>query len=78
MTINWKLTILAGVLGTLALDLTGLLLTGEWWDIPQLLGSKLARGWRAVSPRTTSSGVSWPLSMRPLPRRCGVLGSCVR
>ena len=44
MTINWKLTILAGVLGTLALDLTGLLLTGEWWDIPQLLGSKLGTG----------------------------------
>jgi nicotinamidase-related amidase len=44
MTINWKLTILAGVLGTLALDLTGLLLTGEWWDIPQLLGSKLGAG----------------------------------
>ena len=44
MTINWKLTILAGVLGTLALDLTGLLLTGEWWDIPQLLGAKLGTG----------------------------------
>ena len=44
MTINWKLTILAGLLGTLALDLTGLLLTGEWWDIPQLLGAKLGTG----------------------------------
>ena len=44
MTINWKLTILAGVLGTLALDLTGLLITGEWWDIPQMLGAKLGTG----------------------------------
>ncbi len=44
MTINWKLTILAGVLGTLALDLTGLLITGEWWDIPQMLGAKLGAG----------------------------------
>ena len=44
MTINWRQTILAAIIGTLALDLTGLLLTGNWWDIPQLLGTKLGTG----------------------------------
>ena len=44
MKINWKLTILAGLLGTLAFDLLGLLLTGQWWDIPALLGDKLGTG----------------------------------
>ncbi len=44
MKINWKLTILAGLLGTIAFDLLGLLLTGQWWDIPGLLGEKLGTG----------------------------------
>ncbi len=44
MKINWKLTILAGLFGTLAFDLSGLLLTGQWWDIPALLGGKLGTG----------------------------------
>ncbi|MFT7536608.1 MAG: hypothetical protein ACI85K_002562 [Hyphomicrobiaceae bacterium] len=44
MKINWKLTILAGLLGTLAFDILGLLITGAWWDIPQLLGAKLGTG----------------------------------
>ena len=44
MKIHWKLTILAGLIGTLAFDLLGLSLTGKWWDIPQLLGDKLGTG----------------------------------
>jgi hypothetical protein len=44
MTINWQRTILAGIAGTLVFDLLGLLLTGQWWDIPRLLGIKLGLG----------------------------------
>jgi hypothetical protein len=44
MTINWQRTILAGLAGTLVFDLIGLLLTGQWWDIPGLLGMKLGLG----------------------------------
>lgn len=44
MKINWKLTILAGLVGTLVFDLVGLLLTGTWWDLPALLGGKLEIG----------------------------------
>ena len=44
MKINWKFTVLAGVVGTLVFDLVGLLLTGTWWDIPALLGGKLGTG----------------------------------
>lgn len=47
MKLNWKLTILAGLLGTLTFDLLGLLITGTWWDIPQLLGDKLGTGMAA-------------------------------
>ena len=41
MTIHWKRTILAGIIGTLVFDIAGLLLTGQWWDIPSLLSGKL-------------------------------------
>jgi hypothetical protein len=44
MKINWKLTILAGLVGTLVFDLIGLLLTGTWWDLPALLDGKLGTG----------------------------------
>ena len=44
MTINWQRTILASIVGTLVFDLMGLLLTGQWWDIPGLLGIKLGLG----------------------------------
>ncbi len=44
MKINWKFTILAGIVGTLVFDLVGLLLTGTWWDLPALLGGKLEIG----------------------------------
>ena len=44
MKINWIQAILAGLLGTLLFDLLGLLLTGQWWDLPGLLGSKLGVG----------------------------------
>ena len=43
-TINWKKAILAGILGTILFDLVGFLLTGNWWDIPGLLGAKTGLG----------------------------------
>jgi len=43
-TINWKNAILAGIIGTILFDLVGLLLTGNWWDIPGLLGAKTGLG----------------------------------
>lgn len=43
-SINWQNAIIGGILGTLLLDLLGLLFTGTWWDIPNLLGSKVGLG----------------------------------
>lgn len=43
-TINWKYAILAGFLGTILFDLIGLLITGNWWDIPGILGAKTGLG----------------------------------
>lgn len=43
-TINWKNAILAGFLGTILFDLAGLLITGNWWDIPGILGTKTGLG----------------------------------
>ena len=43
-TINWKNAILAGVLGTILFDIAGLVLAGQWWDIPALLGEKTGLG----------------------------------
>ena len=43
-TINWKNAIIAGILGTILFDIVGLLLTGKWWDIPSLLGTKTGLG----------------------------------
>ena len=43
-TIPWPRAILAGVLGTIAFDLTGFFITGQWWDIPSLLGEKTGLG----------------------------------
>ncbi len=43
-TINWKNAIIAGILGTILFDLAGLLLTGNWWDIPGTLGAKTGLG----------------------------------
>lgn len=43
-TINWKNAILAGFIGTLLFDLVGLLITGNWWDIPGTLGAKTGLG----------------------------------
>lgn len=42
--INWQKAIVAGVLGTLAFDIVGLFFTGQWWDIPALLGEKTGLG----------------------------------
>lgn len=35
---------LAGIGGTLAFDLFGLVMMGQWWDIPGLLGQKIGGG----------------------------------
>ena len=43
-TINWKNAIVAGILGTILFDVVGLILTGNWWDIPGLLGMKTGLG----------------------------------
>ena len=43
-SIHWKNAILAGILGTILFDLAGLLLTGNWWDIPETLGAKTGLG----------------------------------
>jgi len=43
-TINWKNAIIAGVAGTLLFDVFGLIMTGTWWDIPNLLGEKTGLG----------------------------------
>jgi hypothetical protein len=43
-TINWKNAIMAGFLGTVLFDIAGLMLTGNWWDIPGLLGAKTGLG----------------------------------
>ncbi len=43
-TINWKNAILAGIAGTILFDIVGFALTGNWWDIPGLLGEKTGLG----------------------------------
>ncbi len=43
-TINWKNAIIAGFLGTVLFDIAGLLITGNWWDIPGILGEKTGLG----------------------------------
>jgi hypothetical protein len=42
--INWKNAIIAGVLGTIVFDVAGLVITGQWWDVPGLLGEKTGLG----------------------------------
>jgi len=34
----------AGVIGTIAFDVVGLIATGQWWDIPGMLGGKIGGG----------------------------------
>lgn len=43
-TINWKKAIIAGIAGTILFDILGFLLSGQWWDIPALLGEKTGLG----------------------------------
>lgn len=44
MRIDWRKAAWAGVVGTVAFDVVGLILTQTWWDIPRLLGAKLGTG----------------------------------
>lgn len=43
-SINWRNAIIAGITGTLAFDLIGLLFTGTWWDIAGIIGEKTGLG----------------------------------
>lgn len=42
--INWKNAIIAGAIGTLLFDIVGWVITGQWFDIPALLGAKTGLG----------------------------------
>jgi len=42
--LNWGKAIIAGIVGTILFDLFGLITTGQWWDIPGLLGQKTGLG----------------------------------
>ncbi len=49
MRVHWTRAILAGILGTLAFDILGLLLSAmmgnpSWWDVPRMLGMKTGFG----------------------------------
>lgn len=44
MRIDFVRAGIAGIVGTLAFDVVGLLLGRGWWDIPALLGAKLGGG----------------------------------
>ena len=62
MKIDFRKALLAGIVGTLALDLVGLLLTGNWWDIGSL---------RAVRIRTMIPARPGPTSSSQLNRPAG-------
>ena len=42
--LNWKKAVIAGIIGTVLFDIVGFLFTGQWWDIPGLLGQKTGLG----------------------------------
>lgn len=42
--LNWKKAIIAGIAGTILFDIAGFIFTGQWWDIPALLGQKTGLG----------------------------------
>lgn len=42
--LNWTKAIIAGIIGTILFDIVGLLFTGQWWDIPGMLGDKTGLG----------------------------------
>ncbi len=42
--INWKIAIAAGLAGTVLFDITGLILSGQWWDIAAILGEQTGLG----------------------------------
>lgn len=43
-SINWKLAILTGIIGTILFDLFGFVMTSQWWDVPSILGEKTGLG----------------------------------
>ena len=42
--IDWIKAIIAGVLGTILFDIIGFIFSGQWWDVPGLLGEKTGLG----------------------------------
>ncbi len=57
MRVDLTKAVLAGVAGTVLFDLTGLALTGAWWDIPGLLAAKLGLGLSAGVAAHYANGV---------------------
>jgi len=42
--LNWTKAIIAGIIGTVLFDIAGFIFTGQWWDIPGILGEKTGLG----------------------------------
>ncbi len=40
--LNFKSILLAGFIGTMMFDVFGLIMMGQWWDIPALLSGKMS------------------------------------
>lgn len=58
MKINWINSIVAGILGTILFDISGFFMTGTWWDIPGLIGSKLGFGLLGGLPVHYGNGIA--------------------
>lgn len=43
-SVSWKNAIVAGIAGTVLLDIFGFVMSGQWWDIPTILGEKTGFG----------------------------------
>lgn len=73
MKIDWGWAIFAGLVGTVAFDVLGLLLTGKWWDIPGLLGMKLGAGLAGGVVPIMPTASFWGSSTLAWDPRCGDL-----
>jgi len=58
MKINWTKSIIAGVVGTILFDIVGSLMTGNPWDIPSIIGSKLGLGLMGGLPVHYGNGIA--------------------
>ena len=46
--IDWIKAIIAGVMGTILFDIIGFIFSGQWWDVPGLLGDHEGREQQAL------------------------------